>query len=218
MAMSASVTVPLPAQPNLRFARLASDAQVEATASALEAKGIHAIVVPNAAEARRVVLEMLPENASVFDSASETLAQTGIAEAIQSSGKFHSVRSQLTALAKEGKTDEQRRLGAAPDVIVGSVHAVTQSGQVVVASASGSQLGPYASGAGTVIWVVGTQKIVPDLAAALARVEEYTFPLENERARKAYGFDSAIAKILIVQREFRPGRITLVLVRENLGF
>jgi hypothetical protein len=89
---------------------------------------------------------------------------------------------------------------------------------VAVASASGSQLAPYVYGAGNVIWVVGTQKLVKDLDEAIDRIERYTFPLENERAKKTYGQGSMISKLLIVNREFQPGRITMVLVKENLGF
>jgi L-lactate utilization protein LutC len=204
--------------PNPRFAQLATDAQIARAVDALEANGIHALVAASAAEAKRIVLELLPPGAQVFDSTSKTLTELGLAEEINRPGAYESVRPRLMALAQEGKSQEQRRLGASPDVIVGSVHAVTERGQVVIASASGSQLGPYASGAGTVIWVAGTQKIVPDLETAFDRIREYTFPLENARAQAAYGMGSAIAKLLVVQKEFQPGRITLVLVKENLGF
>jgi hypothetical protein len=107
---------------------------------------------------------------------------------------------------------------ARPDVVVGSVHAVTEEGEVVIASATGSQLGPYASGAGTVIWVVGSQKIVPDLDEGLRRVREYVLPLEDRRTREIYGGPAFIGKLMIVSREQRPGRIVVILVRELLGF
>jgi hypothetical protein len=116
------------------------------------------------------------------------------------------------------QVDEMRKIGASPDYVVGSVHAVTEQGQVLVASASGSQLGPYASGSGTVIWVVGAQKIVPDLEEGFRRINEYSYPLEDARAQEAYGMSSAINKILIVNGEFRPRRITVVLVKERLGY
>lgn len=204
--------------PNPQFSHLADDPKLDATVRALEANGIHALVADNAAEAKRLVLELLPENASVFDGTSQTLTKTGIADAINNSGRFQSLRAQLMALGKEGKGAQQRQVAAAPDVIVGSVHAVTTGGQVVVASATGSQLGPYAFGAGRVIWVVGTQKIVPDLESALRRVQQYALPLESERAMKVYGQGSAVAKLLVINKEFQPGRITLVFVKENLGF
>jgi hypothetical protein len=98
------------------------------------------------------------------------------------------------------------------------VHAVTEQGQVIVASMTGSQVGPYASGAGTVIWVVGAQKIVRDLEEGLRRVREYSYPMEDARAREAYGIGSGINKLLIVNREVVPGRISVILVKEKLGF
>jgi hypothetical protein len=116
------------------------------------------------------------------------------------------------------QADEIRRLGAAPDVMLGSVHAVTETGSLITASMSGSQLGPYGSGAGQVVLVVGTQKIVSDLEEALRRVHDYAFPLEDARAQAAYGIRSAVNKILIINREITPGRITVVLVDAALGF
>jgi L-lactate utilization protein LutC len=185
---------------------------------ALEKNGIHAVAVDSKADALQKVLELIPEHAQVFSATSETLRAIGLDQALLDSGKYDAVRPKLMALFQEGKVREQRRLGASPDYIVGSVHAVTESGQAVVASASGSQLGPYGYGAEKVIWVVGTQKIVRDLDEAMERLREYTFPLENARAQRAYGVGSAIAKLLIVNREIEPGRITLIFVREDLGF
>ena len=119
---------------------------------------------------------------------------------------------------REIQADEIRRLSAAPDVMLGSVQAVTETGSLVTVSASGSQLGPYASGAGHVILVVGTQKIVADLAEALRRIDDYVFPLEDARAQAAYGVHSGVNKVLIINREYTPGRITVVFVDEALGF
>ena len=119
---------------------------------------------------------------------------------------------------RQTQADEIRRLSAAPDVMLGSVHAVTETGSLVTASNSGSQLGPYAAGAGRVILVVGTQKIVSDLDEGLRRIDEYAFPLEDARAQAAYGIHSGVNKVLIINREIAPGRITVVLVDEVLGF
>jgi hypothetical protein len=116
------------------------------------------------------------------------------------------------------QADEIRRLGASPDIMLGSVHAITETGSLVAASASGSQLGPYASGAGKLILVVGTQKIVDGLEGALRRIDEYVFPLEDARAQAAYGVHSGVNKLLIINREWIPGRITVILCVETLGF
>jgi len=116
------------------------------------------------------------------------------------------------------QADEIRRLTAAPNVMLGSIHAVTETGSLMAASMGGSQLGPYVSGAGKVILVVGTQKIVSDLEEGLRRINEYSFPLEDARAQAAYGIHSAVNKVLTINREIVPERVTVVLVDEPLGF
>jgi hypothetical protein len=113
---------------------------------------------------------------------------------------------------------EMQKMGATPEYMIGSVHAVTEAGRVIIASKTGSQLAGYAAAAEHVIWVVGTQKIVPTLEDGLRRLEEYTLPLEDARSLKVYGVNSSINKLLIVNREYKPGRTTMILVKENLGF
>jgi L-lactate utilization protein LutC len=110
------------------------------------------------------------------------------------------------------------RLMSTPDVIVGSAHAVTETGSLVVASASGSQLPGYAGAAMRAIWIVGAQKVVPDLSTALRRVEDHCQPLESARAQEAYGRPSAINRLLILNAEPSPGRGTVLLLREAIGF
>ncbi|MEV6942606.1 LUD domain-containing protein [Streptomyces sp. NPDC051172] len=114
--------------------------------------------------------------------------------------------------------DEIRRLVAAPDVVVNSVAAVTETGSLVLASGSGSQIPANAGGAGQAVWIVGAQKVVPDLSTALRRVEEYALPLEDARARAAYGMRSAVNRLLVLNAEPRPGRGTVLLLREAIGF
>jgi acyl-CoA hydrolase len=131
---------------------------------------------------------------------------------------YDALRPRLMQMNRQTQWAEMRRMGASPDYAIGSVHAVTEQGEVFVASASGSQLAAYVFGAGSVIWVVGSQKIVPDREAAFKRIYEYSFPREDERAREAYGIGSGVNKVLIVNREFTPGRITVILVKQELGF
>ncbi|HEX6492571.1 MAG TPA: LUD domain-containing protein, partial [Candidatus Dormibacteraeota bacterium] len=150
--------------PNPEFAVLASDERIDATAAALRAHGMEVVVAGSGAEARAAVLERLPEGAEVFNNTSVTLQTIGIAEDIERSGRYRPVRLQLYQMDREMQKREMRSLASAPDVVVGSAHAVTEDGSVLLASASGSQLGPIVSGAGRVILVVGGQKIVPDLA------------------------------------------------------
>jgi hypothetical protein len=203
---------------NRRFATMADESSVNRAAAALEANGISVIRAASSGEAKRIVLGLVPAGAQVHQGASQSLVETGIAEEILNSDRYEPIHPQIWSMDRETQADEIRRLGASPDFMLGSVAAVTETGSLVSASASGSQLGPYAAGAGSVILVVGTQKIVSDLDEALSRVYEYVFPLEDARAEAAYGVHSGVNKILVVNREWQPGRTTVVLVDEALGF
>jgi acyl-CoA hydrolase len=204
--------------PNLRYATLASEASLETTAQRLTENGMTAHIVEGAADARRLALELMPDGAEVFTAASKTLDEIGLLDAIENSTRLRSVRAMLKEMDMATQWDEMRALGARPDVVVGSVQAITEHGEVVAVSASGSQLGPYVSGAGKVIWVVGSQKIVPTLDDAMRRVEEYALPLADARAWLAYGQNSFIGKVLTFHREYMPDRINAILVKEKLGF
>src|SRR5215469_12025661 len=133
------------------------------------------------------------------------------------SERYDFLRRRMFKMDRQTKAREIRKLGAAPDLMLGSVHAVTEAGQLVTASASGSQLGPYASGAGQLILVAGSQKIVPDLDAALRRISEHVQPYEDTRLRELTGEGTQLARVLILERDFRPGRTTIILVREPVG-
>ncbi len=201
-----------------RFGTVAGEASVKRTVAALEANGITVLRAPDAAAAKRIVLDLIPDGSQVYHGASQTLDLVGITDEIDKSGRYEPVRPRISGMDRTTRADEIRRLGAAPDVMLGSVHAVTETGSLLAASMSGSQLGPYVSGAGRVILVVGTQKIVPDLEQGLRRINEYAWRLEDARAQAAYGIHSAVNKVVIINREITPGRITVVLVDEVLGF
>ena len=203
---------------NRQFRTLADDARVQRTAAALEANGISVLRAADAADAKRIVLGLIPDGSQVHHGASLSLEEAGISEEIEQSGRYEPLRPRLWSMDRATQADEIRRLTSSPDVMLGSVHAVTETGSLVTVSASGSQLGPYASGADRVIVVVGTQKIVSDLEEALRRIDDYVFPLEDARAQAAYGVHSGVNKVLIVNREYTPGRTTVVFVDEALGF
>ena len=204
--------------PNREFAKLASDEQIERTVKALEANGIHAIVAKNGEEAKRIFFELVPEGAEVFLGASVTLETLGIKDIIDKTGKYDAVRPKMFAMNRETQGREIRKLGGAPDYTAGSVHAVTEEGQIMIVSNTGSQLGPYALGAGKVIWVVGAQKLVKDLNEGFKRIYEYDLPLETEHMRQLYNMGTGVNKVLIVNREIRPNRITMIIVKEEVGF
>jgi hypothetical protein len=200
------------------FAYLASEERISAAAASLQRNGTASLVVASGDEARAAVRSILPIGAEVFNNTSRTLEATGVADDIERSGQYQPLRPRLYQMDREMQAREMRQLGAAPDFVVGSVHAVTEDGSLLIASASGSQLGPLASGAGHVILIVGGQKIVPDLATGLRRIYEYCFPMEDRRAREAYGVPSGVNNILIINHVIAPGRLTAILVRESIGF
>jgi hypothetical protein len=154
----------------------------------------------------------------VYNNTSRTLEVIGVAEDIERSGQYQPLRPRLYQMDREMQVREMRQLSASPDWVVGSVHALTEEGSLLIASASGSQLGPIASGAGHVILVIGAQKIVPDFDTGLRRIYDYCFPLEDRRARQAYGVASGVNNVLVINKTIAPGRITAILVSEPLGF
>jgi hypothetical protein len=191
---------------------------IETTIAALKSNGIAAYCVETGEQAKKTVLELIPEGAEVMTMTSVTLDTIGLSQALNESGEFDSVRNRLISINRETHGAEMKKIGSAPEWAVGSVHAVTENGEVLVASNTGSQLAAYAYGAQHVIWIVGTQKIVKDKGEAMKRIEEYVFPLENVRAQKAYGIGSNISKLLMIDKEINPHRLTIVFVSEKLGF
>lgn len=201
------------------FSQLADQLAIDRAIESLKANGIEAKFVQTSDEAKKEVLNLIPEKAEVMTMTSVTLDSTGIADEINNSDKFSPVRNKLNTMDRITQGSEMQKLGAAPDWVVGSVHAVTESGNVLIASNTGSQLPAYAYGSANVIWVVGTQKIVKDTEEALKRIYEYVLPLEAERAKKAYGaLGSNVSKLLIINKEVKAGRITLIFVNQVLGF
>lgn len=193
------------------------DKTLKTTKKSLEANGFTVEIVDNAKEAKRVVTARIPKGAEVFTATSVTLDTIGLTQELNESDKWTSVRGKFMHLyGQPDKAVEMRRIGSGSDYTVGSVHAVTEDGKVLVASASGSQLPNYVYGATHVIWVVGTQKIVKDVNEAMKRLETYTFPLEDERALEAYGGHSTISKTLLYHKDHQ--RVHIVFVKESLGF
>jgi hypothetical protein len=193
------------------------DDRVERAAAALRSHNIEAIVVDTGEEARVVVLGLIPDGAEIHSGKSKTLADVGLFSELVESGRYDAIRPRIFKMDRQTQGREIRKLIAAPDIMVGSVAAVTDDGTLVAASATGSQLAAYAAGAGRVILVVGSQKIVPDLDAALARIRDVVFPFENAQVRASLGVDTVLEKVLVIYGEWQPGRTTVVLVREPVG-
>jgi hypothetical protein len=200
-----------------RFTTLPDDETLESTVVALEEHGFSVEVVDDLDAAREAVLARIPGGSSVMTNTSVTLQETGIEDAINGGGPYDSIRNTMLALDFETQRQEMKALAGQPDFALGSVHAVTREGTLVIASASGSQLAPYAWGAANVIFVVGAQKVVPTLDAAHERIFQHSLKLEDARALAAYGQNSSVGKVLEIHEEL-SGRIHVVLIRRPVGF
>jgi acyl-CoA hydrolase len=200
-----------------RFTTLPDEQALQATVVALEEHGFSVEVVDDLDAAREAVLARIPQGASVMTNTSATLAETGIADAINDGGAYDSARNKMLALDFATQAQQMKAIGGQPDYALGSVHAITRDGTLVIASASGSQLASYAWGAANVIFVVGAHKLVPTLEAAHQRIYQHSLKLEDARAIAAYGQHSFVGKVMEIHQEL-PGRIHIVLIRQQVGF
>ena len=199
------------------FAIPASEETIQRVAQRIRERNIEVVVVDDGDQARKVVLERLPEGAEVHSAKSKTLQDAGIFDAIHDASRYDALRPRIFKMDRQTQAREIRKLIAGPDFMLGSVNAVTEDGILVAASASSSQLGPYASTAGKVIMVVGIQKIVPDLETALKRIHQYVLPWEDAQVRKVMNIGSFVGKTLLIEREWVNGRMTVILVRKPIG-
>jgi LUD domain len=200
-----------------RFTTLPDEKTLASAVTALEEHGFSVEVVDDLDAAREAVLARIPDGSSVMTNTSVTLQETGIADAINDGGRYDSARNRMFALNFATQAQEMKAIGGQPDYALGSVHAVTRDGTLVIASASGSQLASYAWGAANVIFVIGAQKLVPTVAAAHERIYQHSLVLEDARAIAAYGQHSSVGKVMEIHQEL-PGRVHIVLIRQVVGF
>lgn len=201
-----------------QYDSIKDDATIEKTKAALEANGFTVLVVDNKDAAKEAALRLIPKGAEVMTMTSKTLEALDLTTVLNESGDYDAVRPKLNAwYGDPSKKREARKLGTAPDYAIGSIHAVTEDGHALIASATGSQLPAYVYGAGSVIWIVGAHKIVADLTEADDRLRNYVFPLEDARAQEAYGSGSSINYEVHYNKD-SAGRVTVILVKEALGF
>ena len=198
--------------------QIPSDEIIEKVKTSLVTNGINVEIVNSGKEAKEKVMSLLPIGARVLTSASVTLEEIGVHDEIEKTDKIVSVRKEYMALDREKDGEKIRVLRATPEIVIGSVHAVTQKGEVLIASNTGSQLAPYVYSAKKVIWVVGAQKIVKDLSEGNQRIYDYVVPLEDKHMQSLYGVGTNVSKLLIFNKEIAKDRVTLIFVKEKLGF
>ena len=192
-------------------------AELEAVAQRLRERNFEVVIVDNGEQAKTEVLKRIPEGASIHSGKSKTLEDIGLFKELMENERYDFIRRRTMKMDLRTQRAEINKMSAAPDVMVNSAHALTEAGQIVITSASGSQIGPIASGARHLILVIGSQKIVPDLDAAFRRITDVVFPYEDARLREQLGVGTMIARTLILERDFMPGRTTVILVREPVG-
>jgi len=192
---------------------------VHRTARAIGERGIAVVMAADGDDALAIVKNLIPPGAEVMTGSSTTLIEIGFDEYVAGGRSgWNSLHAVITSENDEKKRAELRRRSVTADWFVSSANAIAETGEIVACDASGSRVGAWPFAAGHLILVVGTNKIVPSLEMAMRRVYEYAFRLENARAQRAYGTPSSIGKCVILAREKIPGRVTLVLVNEALGY
>ncbi len=205
---------------NNNYTTLATEESLQTAKEALTKNGFKVLIANNGEEAKKMLLEILPKGSEVMENTSTTLNQIGVSEEIDNSGNYDSIHKKVLTMDREKEGKEISRMRSVSDWAIGSFHAVTEDGKIMMASGSGSQVPGYAYGANNVIFVAGTHKIVKDIDAGFDRIYTHSLPLESERIDKVYNTTggSNARRILIMNSEKNPERTTVILVKEVLGF
>ncbi len=197
---------------------LPDEAAIARTVEALRARNIHVIVANTRQEARNALIQLLPAGAAICDSTSETLDAIGFTAFVRGNPRYTNLHDGYEAEPDLARRNDLRRRASIVDYFIGSVQAIAETGEVFVASSTGSQLAPYAYAAKRVIWVVGVQKIVPTFDAAMQRVRGHTLARHDQWLAKMGRAPTPIGKLGIIEHESQAGRITLILIKELLGW
>lgn len=200
------------------YIQLASQESIDKTVAGLKSRGMDAEVFENAEGLKKRVLEIIPEGAKIMNMTSVTLTESGVLDALHESKKYIFIKDELAKMTDPKDELTKKAIAAAPEWTIGSCHALTENGEILVASNTGSQIPAYVYGAMNVVFVVSAKKIVPDVQTGMQRIYDYVLPLENDRAMKAYGVGSNVSKLLLINKEVQPGRIRVLLVKEAFGF
>lgn len=205
----------------MSYTTLATDTSLSTTTTSLTEHNFIPVIVENKADALAKIIELIPKGVSINNGASKTLDEIGFLEYLKKGehgwNNLHSTILQENDMAKQGMLRKELSVS---DYYLGSVHAVTETGELVIASATGSQLPGLAYNAQNLVLVVGSQKIVPTLAEAFTRLETHILPLEDERMNAAYGMGTLHAKTLILRQEhpMMKRKVYVIIVKESLGF
>jgi L-lactate utilization protein LutC len=195
-----------------------SDEVITKTIEALKKRNIQTVVVNNRTEAMAKLKELIPAGVSVMTGSSTTLDEIGFTDLLKSKNHpWRNFKDIIFAEKDPVKQYELRRQSLLADYFLASVQAIAQTGEVLSCDATGTRTGPYSFGPKNVIWVAGAQKIVTDLDQAFRRMHEHCIPLEDKRM-KSVGYPGTTLSRILIYEKADANRITMILVKEKLGF
>ena len=199
--------------------KMPSDKAVNETIDAVKKRGIEVFLVNDRKEALEKIIELIPKGAEVMNGSSTTLNEIGFSDFLKN-GKhgWKNLHDEILMEKDMAKQGDLRRKATAAEYFLGSVNAISKNGELVSCDNSGSRVGAYLFSAKNLILVTGVNKITGSIDEAMQRSREHVFALENERAKKVYGFPSNVSKWAIIEKEINPNRIKLILIKEKLGF
>lgn len=204
----------------MKYDTLASKGTVEKTMGALKPRGISPEFVNTKEDALNRLKQLIPAGVEVMTAGSTTLDQIGFTDLLIS-GKhpWKNIKNEILAEKDPVKQNELRKKSVTAEYMIGSVHAVVETGEIMIVNATGSSIPSFSFTSDNVIWVVGTQKIVPTVEEGFKRLREYCFPLEDKRMKSIGYSGSALGKFLLFEKEINPNRkLTFIFVNETLGF
>ena len=205
-----------------QWSAAASDEAIAAAKAALEKNTVAVSVVSTGAEALEAVKAKIPKGASVFSTASISLAEIGYIDYAKSATEFKNLNAVVLAETDPAKQQQLRREAALADIVVATPVAVSENGEILVADLTGTRLAPIVSG-GQVVFVVGANKLVKNIDDAFKRLYDYVLPVESARVRLAYHMPngaSNASNVLVIRggNPFGAPRIHVVIVKQSLGF
>ena len=203
----------------MEWTKIPDEKELKQTIDNIKSRGINVILVNSKSEALEKIKEFIPKGASIANGGSTTLEQIGFIDYLkEGSHGWKNLHEEVLGEKDNVKQADLRRRMVTADYFFGSVNAISRNGELVACDATGSRVTAYPFAAKNLILVSGYQKITNNLDDAFKRVREHVFPLENERAKKAYGMGSTFGKWVIIEHEIFKNRTTLILVKEKLGF
>ncbi|MBI4285518.1 MAG: lactate utilization protein [Chloroflexi bacterium] len=199
--------------------QIPDQAAIDRTMAGLKERNFNPVLVPDRKSALETLTKMIPPGSEVMTGSSTTLEEIGFIDLLISSRHpWRNWKDRILPEKDPQKQEDLRRLSTTAEYFIGSIQAVTETGQVLGTDASGSRQGGYVFGGKNVIWVIGVNKIVDEMHRAFNRLYEHCVPLEDARMKRAGFAGTTVGKIVIYERELLPKRITTILVREKLGF